>query len=231
MDKLKEIWGNASNLGRVVIVGTAVLIVVVVIGAAAGESESGDDGDGAQVVAEEVDRGSAGDESRVDREAFDQGEKIAERDQPRREQTEEPAPSPSAEERAREALGDEISSDVAVGDSQVRSVKVTGQLMDITLATPEGGFEGPSTDDVDGLASAALARIYEDADWHGAAFVEFRGGLVDSATGRELPNAPTASYRVERRRAEQIDWSDEEVLFVIDWSIYRGLCHPALKGC
>lgn len=103
--------------------------------------------------------------------------------------------------------------------------------MTVTLSTPEGGFEGPSTDDTDGLASASLAKVYEDADWHGAAFVEFRGGLVDSATGRELPNAPTANYRVERSAARQIDWFNGEVLFNIDWGIYRGLCRPALKGC
>jgi hypothetical protein len=140
-------------------------------------------------------------------------------------------PAPSAEQRAREALGDNVSSDVAVGDSKVRSVKVNGQLVDITLSTPEGGFEGPSTDDTDGLASAALAKVYEDGDWRGAAYVEFRGGLVDSATGRPLPNAPTVSYRVERNAARQIDWSNEEALFAIDWGIYRGFCHPAIKGC
>jgi hypothetical protein len=131
----------------------------------------------------------------------------------------------------REALGDSVSSDDAVGDSEVRSVKVTGQLVEIILSTPEGGFEGASTDDTDALTSAALAKVYGDADWRGAASVEFRGGLVDSATGRPLPNAPTVSYRVNRNAARRIDWSDEEALYNIDWSIYRGLCQPAIKGC
>jgi hypothetical protein len=103
--------------------------------------------------------------------------------------------------------------------------------VDIALSTPEGGFEGPSTGDTDGLASAALAKVYGGGDWRGAAYVEFRGGLVNSATGRPLPNAPTVSYRVERNAAKQINWSDEEALYNIDWSIYRGFCHPAIKGC
>lgn len=148
-----------------------------------------------------------------------------------REVVKEETGKPSADQRVREALGDNVSSDMAVGDSEVRSVKVNGQLVDVTLSTPEGGFEGPSTDDTDGLASAALARVYGEGDWRGATYVEFRGGLVDSATGRPLPNAPTVSYRIERNAARQIDWSDEEALYNIDWSIYRGLCHPAIKGC
>lgn len=237
MDRLKAVWDNASPLGRVVIVGTSVLIALIVIGAAIGDSEDGNDGD-ATSTATEVDSEPTAEELRAAREArrerqaterSQEGERQQESRQ--REQEARQPPEPSAGQRVREALGDNVSSDVAVGDSEVRSVDVNGQLVAATLSTPEGGFEGPSTDDTDGLASATLAKVYEDADWHGAAFVEFRGGLVDSATGRELPNAPTVNYRVERSAARQIDWSNEEVLFSIDWGIYRGLCHPALKGC
>jgi hypothetical protein len=237
MDKLKAIWDNASTVGRIVIVGTAVLVVLIVLGAALGDSEDGGDGD-ATSAATEVESGPTAEELRAAREA--RQERQAERRQEgerqqeesrQREQEIEQELEPSAGQRIREALGDNVSSDVAVGDSEVRSVEVNGQLAVVTLSTPEGGFEGPSTDDTDGLASAALAKVYEDGGWSGATFVEFRGGLVDSATGRELPNAPTANYRVERSAARQIDWSDEEVLFIIDWGIYRGLCHPALKGC
>lgn len=139
--------------------------------------------------------------------------------------------SASAEGRVREALGDEISSDFAVGDSEVRSVEISGPVVNVTLGTPEGGFEGASTDDTDAFASAAFAKVYEDGGWQGLARVAFRGGLIDSATGRELPNAPTASYSVDGKAARQIDWADEETLYSIDWSLYRELCHPALKGC
>lgn len=238
MDRLKGLWDNASTLGRVVIVGTSVLVVLIVIGAAIGDSEDGGDGD-ATSAATEVDSEPTAEELRAAREARrerqaaegrQEGEWQQEESRQREQEIEQEL-EPSAGQRVREALGDNVSSDVAVGDSEVRSVDVNGQLAVVTLSTPEGGFEGPSTDDTDGLASAAFAKVYEDADWNGAAFVEFRGGLVDSATGRELPNAPTANYRVERNAAKQIDWSDEEVLFIIDWGIYRGLCHPALKGC
>lgn len=232
MDKLKAIWDNASKVGRIVIVGTAALLVLIIIGAAVGDSENSEDGDATPAATNEADPAAAGGEHRADeREANLRQEEAAESDQRQREQSERQVAAPSSEERVRRALGEEVSSDVAVGDSEVRSVAVNGQLVDITLSTPEGGFEGPSADDTAGLASAALAKVYEDAGWHGAAFVEFQGGLIDSATGRSLPNAPTANYRVERSAAKQIDWSDDEVLFVIDWGIYRGLCHPALKGC
>jgi hypothetical protein len=236
MDRLKAVWDNASTFGRVVIVGTSVLVVLIVLGAAIGDSDDGGEGD-ATSAATEVESEPTAEELRAVREARQERQAAERRQERQREEARqqaqeiEQAPEPSPGQRVREALGDNVSSDVAVGDSEVRSVDVNGQLAVVTLSTPEGGFEGPSTNDTDGLASAALAEVYEDAGWNGAAFVEFRGGLVDSATGRDLPNAPTANYRVERSAAKQIDWSDEEVLFIIDWGIYRGLCHPALKGC
>ena len=145
----------------------------------------------------------------------------------------QPAPEskPSAERQVKAALGDEISSGLAVGDSEVRSVEVAGPVVNVNLKTPSGGFEGTSTDDTDALASAALAKVFGDAGWRGIARIDFRGGLVDAATGQELPNAPTASYRVGPQAAKQINWSDEDALYNIDWGIYRELCHPALKGC
>jgi hypothetical protein len=30
-------------------------------------------------------------------------------------------------------------------------------------------------------------------------------------------------------QAKQIDWSDDDALLNIDWSIYRDFCHPALQ--
>jgi hypothetical protein len=139
--------------------------------------------------------------------------------------------APSSQQLVREALGNSVSADLAIGESEVRSVYRTGQLMNVVLSAPEGGFEGPSTDDADALASEALAKVYGDVGWDGAAWVEFRGGLASSATGRALPNAEAFAYRVERNEAPRIDWSDEEALYVIDWSLYRAFCHPAFKGC
>jgi len=133
-------------------------------------------------------------------------------------------------DRVRSALGSKVHSDVAVGDSDVRTVSRSGRLLRIVLTTPSGGFQGPSTDDADGLASAAFAKAYQ-AGWTGAASVEFEGGLASRATGKDLPNAEAFGYRVDSGEARQIDWSDEEALFQIDWSLYRTFCHPAFKGC
>ena len=138
---------------------------------------------------------------------------------------------PSPQQLAREALGDSVSSDLAVGEAEVRSAQRTGQSMKVILSTPEGGFDGPSTDDADALASAAFAKLYADAEWRGGTLVVFRGGLVSSATGRDLPNADTFAYGVERYEAPRIDWTDGDALYVIDWSLYRTFCHPAFKGC
>lgn len=136
----------------------------------------------------------------------------------------------SALDRVRSALGSKISSDLAVGDSQVRSVSRSGRLLDIVLTTPGGGFQGPSTKDADALASAAFAKAFQ-AGWSGPASVEFDGGLASRATGKDLPNAEAFGYRVNGGEATQIDWTDEQALFSIDWSLYRTFCHPAFKGC
>ena len=53
--------------------------------------------------------------------------------------------------------------------------------------------------------------------------------LVDSSTGKELPDVNTGIFTMPDGQAKQIDWSDEEALLNIDWSIYRDFCHPALK--
>ena len=139
-------------------------------------------------------------------------------------------PTGSVVDRVRSALGSSISSEVAVGDSQVRQVQANGSLLTIVLATPEGGFDGPSTDDANGLASAAFSKAYL-AGWRGAAFVKFEGGLVSRATGQDLPNAVAFSYRVNGGQARQINWSSASDLFSIDWSLYRLFCYPAFKGC
>lgn len=145
-------------------------------------------------------------------------------------ESEKPSPPPSPEDKVREALGNSVSSDFAVGDAEVRSVNRSGSLMYIVLGTPEGGFDGPSTDDADALASAAFAKTYL-ADWKGPTTAQFRGGLQSSATGKALPNAVAFTYRIEPAFAKQIDWSDEDTLFAIDWGFYRTFCHPAFKGC
>jgi hypothetical protein len=112
---------------------------------------------------------------------------------------------------------------VATGDSAG-----TGAL-DIYLRTPEGGFSGASVDDLDTGAAAAFAAAYGKAKYHKAVGVIFRGGLVNSTTGKDLPKANTGIYLMTGGQAEQIDWSNDEALMNIDWSNYRVFAHPALK--
>ena len=57
----------------------------------------------------------------------------------------------------------------------------------------------------------------------------FEGGLVDKATGRDLPDAQTGLARMRAGQAKQIDWSDDDALMNIDWSSCQVVCHPALK--
>lgn len=141
-----------------------------------------------------------------------------------------PGSSASPLQKARSALGDEVSSPVAVGDSKVKGVAANGNVMTVTLVTPEGGFQGPSTDDADGLTAAAMSKVYRTG-WSGAAVVRFVGGLQSRATGKPLPHALAFAYYIGRRQAARIEWSNQDRVESIDWSFYRTVCHPAFKGC
>jgi hypothetical protein len=55
------------------------------------------------------------------------------------------------------------------------------------------------------------------------------GGIVNEATGKELPGARTGLFTITAEQAGQIDWSDEDALSDIDWSTYRKFCHQALQ--
>ena len=57
----------------------------------------------------------------------------------------------------------------------------------------------------------------------------FKGGLVDSSTGQELPDVNAGIYTMPAAQAKRIDWSNEDALLNINWSLYRDFCHPALK--
>ena len=139
------------------------------------------------------------------------------------------AASPSTpEERVEQAVGDQVDAEGYAGTLAVQDVSFEGTEAQVTVATPEGGLEGASCGDLDEGAEAVLATIY-DAGWQGGAVTVFKGGLVDSSTGEELPDANTGIYTMPAERASRINWSDEDVRLNIDWSLYRDYCHPALK--
>ena len=57
----------------------------------------------------------------------------------------------------------------------------------------------------------------------------YQGGIVNEATGKELPGANTGLYKISADEAEQIDWSDQDALSEVDWSTYRKFCHQAFQ--
>lgn len=144
--------------------------------------------------------------------------------------TAEPTPTASTPKgRVREAVGSEVDASGWAGTLEVQDVSFDGREAQVTVATPEGGFEGASCDDLNEGAKAVWAKVYNDAAWNGGALVVFKGGLVSTVTGEELPDVNTGIYTIHADQAAQIDWSNEDALLNIDWSYYRDFCHPAMK--
>ena len=115
----------------------------------------------------------------------------------------------------------------AVADGvNVKQIELFPRVVNVVAETPEGGLDGASVDDLDGSAAATFEAIYNDTDWQGGATVKFTGGLVDTKTGRDLPDAETGLYRLTAHEAAQIDWDNASS---VDWSFYRLFAHPALK--
>lgn len=106
-----------------------------------------------------------------------------------------------------------------------------GNALEIHLKTPEGGFNGPSVDDLDDQAAGAFHAIYSDTDFTGTTYLFFEGGLINAKTGREAPDAQTGSFAMKKGEARQIDWFDEDtVQYGIDWSQYRTSVSAVLRG-
>jgi hypothetical protein len=124
------------------------------------------------------------------------------------------------EQRLQEAL----SANGATGDLEVKDVSVEGTNGKVTVQPAGGSFQGSSCADLDDGAQAVFETIYNDAAWEGDATVVYLGGLVNEATGEELPGAKNARYKMTAEQAEQIDWSDEEALSDVNWSTYRESC-------
>lgn len=94
---------------------------------------------------------------------------------------------------------------------------------------PREDWDGPKCGDLDDGSQAVFETIYNEGGWKGGAVVVYQGGLVDTSTGQELPDVNTGIHTMPAGKARQIDWSNEDALFNIDWSIYRDYCHPALQ--
>jgi hypothetical protein len=132
-------------------------------------------------------------------------------------------------ERVREAVGDEVEAGGYAGTLEIMEVSFEGTEAQVIAKTPEGGFDGVKCGDLDDGAQAVFETVYNDGGWKGGSAVAFKGGLVDSATGNELPDANTGIYTMPAVQAKQINWSDEDALLNINWELYRDYCHQALQ--
>jgi hypothetical protein len=141
-----------------------------------------------------------------------------------------PPPAPATPpDRVRDELGDKVSAGGYAGDVKIQNVAFSKTEAQVTATTPEGGFSGPSCGDLNDGAQAIFKKIYHDAGWKKGAVLVYKGGLVSKATGKALPNVNTGIFTMPAGQAKQINWSDDDALSNIDWSIYRDFCHPALQ--
>lgn len=140
-----------------------------------------------------------------------------------------PTAPPNPEQQVQDALGDEVQAGGYAGDLEIQNVDFDGTEAQVFVKTPEGGLEGASCADMDEGARAVFEAIYNDGGWKGGAAVVYKGGLVDTATGKELPDANAGIFTMHAGQAKKIDWSDEDALANIDWSFYRDFCHPAFQ--
>ncbi|WP_028060973.1 hypothetical protein [Candidatus Solirubrobacter pratensis] len=114
----------------------------------------------------------------------------------------------------------------AVADKlSVRGIARHRAIINVAVNTPDGGFQGASRQDLAGSAGAAFKALH-GAGWHKAITVTFKGGLVDTTTGKNLPNAETGVFRLDRKDARRIDWQHADQ---VDWTVYAVFLHPALK--
>jgi hypothetical protein len=146
-----------------------------------------------------------------------------------------PAPKPkSSKQRVRDALANVEASGYA-GKLKIQSVEFghadsSEAEAEVTVTTPEGGLSGASWDDLDNGAKAVFQNVYKDAGWKHASVIVFKGGLVSTETGKDLPDVNTGIYTMLGDQASEIDWSDGDALdYNIKWSNYRDFAHPALK--
>ena len=211
-------WGRRSIWGKIGLVVLALFVVFIAIGVigVATESES---------TAEQTPPATTEEETTTEETTTE--EEATTEEATTEEATTEEAPSP--QDKLREALGDKVEAEGFAGDLEVKDVTFAGGEAQVIVITPEGGLEGPSCADLDDGARAVFEKVYNEGGWPGRSVLGYQGGLVDSSTGEELPDVHTGIFTMPANKARAIDWTDEDVLLNIDWSLYRDFCHPALK--
>lgn len=118
----------------------------------------------------------------------------------------------------------------ALSGQNIKVLDISDNEVAVTFRTPEGGLDGASTGDLNDQAAETFHAIYGKAGFSRKSVVVFQGGLVDSETGKNLPEVNTGIFSMSKAKAAQIDWADEDVWrYTIDWTLYRDFVHPALK--
>jgi len=131
-------------------------------------------------------------------------------------------------QRVRQSVGESVEAGGYAGTLKIKQLSFYRTTADVVAETPQGGFNGPSCGDIDEVAGAIFQKIYDGTGWKGAAWIDYRGGLVSKATGKPV-NAITGSFAISPGQAKHINWSNSDELSNINWSIYRHFCHPALR--
>jgi hypothetical protein len=196
---LNVLWNERSRRGKIIVVVAAVVVGLGLIGAVVPSDDTATPSANTATTSAEVTP------------------------------TEETPTASTPKDRVREAVGSEVDASGYAGTLEVRDVSFEGNEAQVTVTTPEGGLQGASCDDLNEGAKAVWTKVYNDAAWNGGALVVFKGGLVSTVTGEDLPDANTGIFTIHADQAAQIDWSDDDALLNIDWSYYRDFCHPALK--
>ncbi len=138
-------------------------------------------------------------------------------------------PPDDEEDEVPDASSAESDLEVALADLDARVDQVSGSNILVEATTPSGGFEGASTGDLNRAAGAIFTAIYRDTVYRRPVVILFRGGLVDTKTGADVPDVKTGQFRMSRRDASAVDWDAADEIAFIEWGNFREFAHPAIK--
>lgn len=181
MDKLKSVWDNASTFGRVVIVGTALLIVLFIIGAALGDSEGGDGSDETTTATTEVDPGPTAEELRAvrkAREAEQRRQMIAERKERQRQAEEVQERERRREQRRKARQREQAKRGRTTGVEECAGLPIAGDRAACELANTE---------------CSATARQTVESYYHGSGIPTLDTTAFNYASDNFSPKAQSAA--------------------------------------
>lgn len=227
---IRTFWRRRSRIGKALLILGAVFGLLLVIGLFA-PAEVENDAETKTVAANTVGTATAAAEATgAPPETTVNPAPVKPKPKSKPKASPRPRPKPpTPQQRVREAVGAQVQAGGYAGELSIRQVSFEAAEVQVTVQTPAGGLEGASCADLDSGAEAVFKTIYGPGAWRGGAAIVYQGGLVDSATGEELPEANTGIFTMPASQAGRIDWSNEDSLLNINWALYRDFCHRALK--